>query len=336
MPLGGAAIPVWQRSEDEDQALVAHWRLLFKQADIDGNGVIDKDELVTLLNKTNKGLRPVTLDWLSQMAIAKANQATGASDPEAISFREYCVLMQDGLLVEGKLQEYMQAFDAVDTSGNGLIGANEIQDLFHKLGQPIKSDKVANIMTQYDIDGSGQIEFSEFLDMFSNDLLDLQAMQEYVNMQPKPHDAGTHTGRIIEPKPGRVTMFFGEEELDFILSEFGQRLVVVEASMTWCRPCKGFERAYERFASVYEQVLFTKFFGNANDNTKHIFTTRFQIPKTPTFLFLRQGTVVHRFNGASKEKMEEALQSFLLPEENPVAGASQFKMQVWRSKLGIQ
>lgn len=25
------------------------------------NGVIDKDELVTLLNKTNKGLRPVTL-----------------------------------------------------------------------------------------------------------------------------------------------------------------------------------------------------------------------------------------------------------------------------------
>lgn len=61
--------------------------------------------------------------------------------------------MQDGLLVEGKLQEYMQAFDAVDTSGNGLIGANEIQDLFHKLGQPIKSDKVANIMTQYDIDG---------------------------------------------------------------------------------------------------------------------------------------------------------------------------------------
>lgn len=49
----------------------------------------------------------------------------------------------------------------------------------------------------------------------------------------------------VQPKPGRVTMFFGEEELDFILSEFGQRLVVVEASMTWCRPCKGFERAYE-------------------------------------------------------------------------------------------
>lgn len=48
----------------------------------------------------------------------------------------------------------------------------------------------------------------------------------------------------------------------------------------------------QRFASVYEQVLFTKFFGNANDNTKHIFTTRFQIPKTPTFLFLRQGTCI--------------------------------------------
>lgn len=61
--------------------------------------------------------------------------------------------MQDGLLVEGKLEEYLRAFEAVDTSGNGLIGASEIQSLFEKLGQPIKGDKVAKIMDSYDVDG---------------------------------------------------------------------------------------------------------------------------------------------------------------------------------------
>lgn len=40
-------------------------------------------------------------------------------------------------------------------------------------------------------------------------------------------------------------MFFGEDELNAILHEYGERLVVVEASMTWCRPCKGFERPFE-------------------------------------------------------------------------------------------
>lgn len=60
--------------------------------------------------------------------------------------------MQDGLLVEGKLQEYLRAFEAVDTSGNGLIGANEIMALFEQLGQPLKSEKLAKIMDDFDAD----------------------------------------------------------------------------------------------------------------------------------------------------------------------------------------
>ena len=49
----------------------------------------------------------------------------------------------------------------------------------------------------------------------------------------------------VQPRPGKVTIFFGEEELNAILQEFSESLVIIEASMTWCRPCKGFERAYE-------------------------------------------------------------------------------------------
>ncbi|KAK9805892.1 hypothetical protein WJX73_001761 [Symbiochloris irregularis] len=333
--LGGAGIPEWRRTVDEDRALVQQWRELFHEADKDGNGVIDKQELVELLKTTNNGLQDQTLDFLAEMAIAKANNTTGAEEADHIHFKEYCVLMHDGLLVEGKLQEYLRAFEAVDTSGNGLIGANEIMDLFQKLGQPLKSEKLAKIMEDFDTDQNGQIDFSEFLNMFSDQLLDLQAMQEYLRMQPKPFDGEARPDKLIEPRLGQVNMFFGEDELNAILQEYGEKLVVVEASMTWCRPCKGFERPFEKFAKAYENAVFMKFFGNANENTKHIFTTRLKAPHTPSFYFLRKGTVIHSFTGANKEKLEGAMQTCLLPEENPVANANSFKMQVWRSNLGL-
>lgn len=34
-----------------------------------------------------------------------------------------CLQMQDSMLLDGKLQEYQRAFQAVDTSGNGTLGA---------------------------------------------------------------------------------------------------------------------------------------------------------------------------------------------------------------------
>ena len=91
----------------------------------------------------------------------------------------------------------------------------------------------------------------------------------------------------------------------------------------------------QKFADFYRQAIFIKFYGNTNESTKGLFTHRFKIPKTPTFLFLRAGTVHLQYTGTRKEKMDEALQKCLLPEENPLHEASPFKRQVWHSKLGL-
>ena len=47
------------------------------------------------------------------------------------------------------------------------------------------------------------------------------------------------------------------------------------------------------------------------------------------------GGLVHQHSGANKVKMEDALQKYLLPEENPLAQAKAFLRQVWHAKLGI-
>ena len=49
----------------------------------------------------------------------------------------------------------------------------------------------------------------------------------------------------MQLKAGEVNFIWSEEEFDWVLSEHAQQLVVLEASLTWCRPCKGFERAFQ-------------------------------------------------------------------------------------------
>ena len=42
-----------------------------------------------------------------------------------------------------------------------------------------------------------------------------------------------------------MTMVFSAEELEEVLQENSSRLTVIEASLTWCRPCIAFERTFE-------------------------------------------------------------------------------------------
>ncbi len=90
----------------------------------------------------------------------------------------------DGVLLEGKLEEYREAFNAVDNGGNGTISATEIAQLFQNLGTPLSYDKLVKMMATYDVDKSGQIDFYEFLRMFRDELLDLKEILEYIKMQP--------------------------------------------------------------------------------------------------------------------------------------------------------
>ena len=45
--------------------------------------------------------------------------------------------------------------------------------------------------------------------------------------------------------PGEVTLIFSGEEFKALSSSHPQRVVVLEASFTWCRPCKGFQKSFE-------------------------------------------------------------------------------------------
>ena len=50
---------------------------------------------------------------------------------------------------------------------------------------------------------------------------------------------------MVQATPGEVLMFFSEAEFDFLLDSHAEQLIVLEAGLSWCRPCKGFEKTFQ-------------------------------------------------------------------------------------------
>ena len=225
-----------------------------------------------------------------------------------VSFDQFSRLCQANLILEGKLKEYRAAFDAVDTSGNGTIGYDELSDLLQFLNTSLSDAKITEQMVKYDVDKSGQIEFNEFLLMFHNQFLDLKEVLQYTKRtdQMPPMKAG-----LIRLKGGEVTKIFREEEFDEILDRNPEKLVAVFAGLTWCRPCRAMNRTYEKFAVHYPDVIFVKFFGNANSSTKRLFVQRLKAEATPAFFFFKNKEMVHSHTGKDKEKFERYLREYM-------------------------
>ncbi|BDA40816.1 probable thioredoxin at C-terminar half [Coccomyxa sp. Obi] len=320
-----------ESSVEGNEESISQLKDLFRNADLNGDGVIDKAELKFLLQSTDGGLQRVTKhpDWLTDEDVSKWLTKYDWDSSGDISFNEFQALVNGGALLDGKLEEYERAWQA---AGGADISVASIGALFEKLGQPLDAGRLADVEKQLELVKPGRIGFPQFLEMFRADLLDLREILAFLQMGSKSPDGLLSRTEI---KQGEVTVIRSEQEFDFVMAEHAERLIVLEASMTWCRPCKGFERAYQKFAAQYVNTIFLKFFGNENEYTKHLFETRLNTPNTPTFTFWRRGEKIHQHSGGNKVKMEDALQRHLLPEENPLTGANAFKRQVWHAKLGI-
>jgi len=318
-------LPEQRRQELRDQ---------FDEFDKDGNGVIDKSELRDLLEAvTGDGSPSKAQHWVVDAIVDSVMASFDCDGTSDLDFPEFARLMEDSVLLDGKLREYQAAFQAIDTSGNGSLGASEVKQLFTDLGQKLSDQKLFDIMEKFDEEGKGQLGFNEFLDLFRAELLEAQEVVAYIAMRASNQAIPPREPSLIEWVPGSPTLIFSAEELDALMAAHAQRVVVLEASFTWCRPCKGFVRPYERFAEAYPETIFLKFFGNSNENTKALFQDRIQAPMTPHFTFWRAGEKLAEHSGASKGKMLATLDRVLQDWDNPIAGASKFKQQVWSARL---
>lgn len=68
-------------------------------------------------------------------------------------------------LSQAQIDEFKQAFDIFDEDGGGDISTRELHRVMKLLGQTPSPDQLQQIVNEVDADGSGTIDFDEFLVM---------------------------------------------------------------------------------------------------------------------------------------------------------------------------
>ena len=95
-------------------------------------------------------------------------------------------------------------------------------------------------------------------------------------------------------------------QLDEIIQSSGDSLIVIDFSASWCGPCQIIAPAYESLAQEYARIIFLK---SDVDDAREV-AEKFQISSMPTFVFIKSGSEVSRFSGASIGKLKETINSY--------------------------
>merc|ERR1712070_237248 len=104
--------------------------------------------------------------------------------------------------------EIKEAFDLFDTDGSGSIDAKELKVAMRALGFEPKKEEIQKMIQDVDDDGSGTIEFPEFMTMMSHEIL--KAFRLFDDDE---------TGKISFKNLKRVAKELGERMTDEELQE---------------------------------------------------------------------------------------------------------------------
>merc|ERR1712137_1031177 len=76
-------------------------------------------------------------------------------------------------LTDEQVQQIAQAFQLFDTDGSGTIETQELKIAMRALGFEPKQEEIDKMVRDVDDDGSGSVDYPEFLEMMAHKLLNL-------------------------------------------------------------------------------------------------------------------------------------------------------------------
>ncbi|KAG0318243.1 Calmodulin-like protein 5 [Linnemannia gamsii] len=66
-------------------------------------------------------------------------------------------------LTPQQVADLKDSFNTFDRNNDGTISRRELHSLLHTVGHKVNAKGLENMLTQYDVDKSGNIDFDEFL-----------------------------------------------------------------------------------------------------------------------------------------------------------------------------
>merc|ERR1719449_3155 len=81
-------------------------------------------------------------------------------------------------LTQDQVEEFREAFALFDKDGDGTITADELGVVMRSLGRKPTMEELKAMIAEVDDDGSGEIEFPEFLSLMASKLQDTDSVEE--------------------------------------------------------------------------------------------------------------------------------------------------------------
>jgi len=133
----------------------------FAMFDEDGDESITAVELGNILKKL--GQSPSN-DELKDMINEVDQDGNGKID-----FEEFCSMMAKTSKAgnSSNEDELKEAFKVFDKDGNGKISHEELKTVMESLGENLSETEVSNMIQEADLNGDGQIDYSEFIQMMN-------------------------------------------------------------------------------------------------------------------------------------------------------------------------
>ena len=148
-----------QLSKDQ----VAQLKMGFDAFDPDKRGVINTDMVGTILSMMGMKIPSEQLNSV----IAEADPF-GSGE---LNLQEFCGLasrfMEEDTDTEAMQQELREAFRLYDKEGNGYITTDVFRDILHELDDALSPDELDMIIEEVDTDGSGTLDFEEFMEVMT-------------------------------------------------------------------------------------------------------------------------------------------------------------------------
>ncbi|XP_065635991.1 caltractin-like [Quercus suber] len=88
-------------------------------------------------------------------------------------------------LTQQKRQEIKEAFELFDTDGSGTIDAKELNVAMRALGFEMTEEQINQMIADVDKDGSGAIDFDEFVHMVTAKIRERDTKQRKTAKDPK-------------------------------------------------------------------------------------------------------------------------------------------------------
>ncbi|KAF3424573.1 hypothetical protein E2986_11292 [Frieseomelitta varia] len=149
---------------EEDEQKMAVMRKAFQMFDTTKSGFIDTLKISTILNTMGQLFDDSDL-----------NALIAENDPEGIgkvNFDGFCRIAGRFLEeedAEAMQEELKEAFRLYDREGNGYITTATLKEILAALDDKLTSADLDGIIAEIDTDGSGTVDFDEFMEMMTGE-----------------------------------------------------------------------------------------------------------------------------------------------------------------------